>query len=299
MQNCVYRFLNKDNEIIYIGKAKILKNRLRGHRHLPKECYAEITTIEFSSFQSKYEMDLAERYLIPKYKPKYNIAMSDGIVNLNISEFDNINWINLQDYYKELEEQKKKKLESKQKKSIKSEFEIAELENKDLVNSKIICVFTGVIFENIISLHEYVVTKISLRKLIDYCNGKPIGKHIKIKHPNYPNCPMMARFMDIYNNSDDEDKEFYKDVQKRFNRQIYCITTNELFDNILKASYKYKTNTYVDSCCEGKSKYIGVFEDKPLVWVWYDDYLNMTSYEISERMNRALSLYEKRNKNKK
>ena len=28
MKNCVYRFLNKDNEIIYVGKAKNLKNRL-------------------------------------------------------------------------------------------------------------------------------------------------------------------------------------------------------------------------------------------------------------------------------
>ena len=41
MKNCVYRFLNKDNEIIYIGKTKDLDNRIKTHEHLPKECYLE------------------------------------------------------------------------------------------------------------------------------------------------------------------------------------------------------------------------------------------------------------------
>ena len=28
MKNCVYRFVNENNEIIYIGKAKDLRNRI-------------------------------------------------------------------------------------------------------------------------------------------------------------------------------------------------------------------------------------------------------------------------------
>ena len=40
----IYRFLNNKEEIIYIGKAKKLKERMNNHTHLPKECYDE--TIE-------------------------------------------------------------------------------------------------------------------------------------------------------------------------------------------------------------------------------------------------------------
>ena len=36
---CVYRFIGKNREILYIGKADNLKHRLNGHTHLPEECY--------------------------------------------------------------------------------------------------------------------------------------------------------------------------------------------------------------------------------------------------------------------
>ena len=45
MKNCVYRFINKENEIIYIGKSKNLEKRLKGHDHLPNKCYEEIKFI--------------------------------------------------------------------------------------------------------------------------------------------------------------------------------------------------------------------------------------------------------------
>ena len=52
-RNCIYKFNNND-EIIYIGQAEILENRInkKGHksRHLPQECYDGIATIQYTSF---------------------------------------------------------------------------------------------------------------------------------------------------------------------------------------------------------------------------------------------------------
>ena len=299
MENCIYRFLNKDNEIIYIGKAKKLKQRLKAHKHLPKECYKEIASIEFACFESECEIDIAERYLIPKYKPRYNVAMNNKAINLNISEFDNINWINLHEYYNKLNEQKKKKLKYKHKKSIESELKDIELKNTGLINDKIICAYTGVMFENIAHLYEYVITKCTMQELIDKCNGELRSKRINFNYPKYPKHSLNPMFLHKYNSLESEEIKFYKDIQKRLNRKVYCITTNELFDNIVKANYKYKVRSSVSFCCSGMSRYCGTLDNKPLVWAWYDDYLNMNPYDIAERMNKALITYNKKNNNKK
>lgn len=92
LNNCVYRFLNNEGEIIYIGKAKSLRHRINGHRHLPKEAYEEKASIEFCMFETEDEMDLAERYFIPKIKPKYNDAMSSRSLNFELTDLNNINW---------------------------------------------------------------------------------------------------------------------------------------------------------------------------------------------------------------
>ena len=63
-------YIVKDNEIIYIGKAADLKFRIACHVHLSKKCYEEISRIEYTSFDNEYEMDLAERYFIPKINKK-------------------------------------------------------------------------------------------------------------------------------------------------------------------------------------------------------------------------------------
>ena len=53
----VYRFKNEENEIIYVGKTKDLKQRIRTHfgkqGHLPKECYEEVRKIEFLTFENE------------------------------------------------------------------------------------------------------------------------------------------------------------------------------------------------------------------------------------------------------
>lgn len=89
MKNCVYRFINVDDEIIYIGKAKNLESRLNNHKHLPEGCYNEMAYIEFTSFSNEHEMDFAERYYIQKLSPKYNTQLASRIISFTSTELDN------------------------------------------------------------------------------------------------------------------------------------------------------------------------------------------------------------------
>ena len=92
MKNCVYRFLNKNNEIIYIGKARDLRSRINNHNHLPKECYDETISIEYTECATEDDSLLLERYLIAKVKPKYNTVFRYNNISVNIEEFEYKIW---------------------------------------------------------------------------------------------------------------------------------------------------------------------------------------------------------------
>ena len=88
MKYCVYKFMNKSNEEIYIGKAKNLKSRLNNHTHLTNDCYNELAYIMYTSFETAYEMDFAERYYIQKTSPKYNTILTDKPISFACKELD-------------------------------------------------------------------------------------------------------------------------------------------------------------------------------------------------------------------
>lgn len=69
----VYKFLDKNNEIIYIGRSKNLDKRILSHTHLPENCYKATSSIEYIELKSNDESAIYERYLINKYMPMYNI----------------------------------------------------------------------------------------------------------------------------------------------------------------------------------------------------------------------------------
>lgn len=79
----VYIMKNKDDEIIYIGKAKNLRNRVRSYFRGEKEgktarLVAEITDFELMITSSDKEALLLEVTLIQKHKPRYNILLKFG-----------------------------------------------------------------------------------------------------------------------------------------------------------------------------------------------------------------------------
>ncbi len=71
----IYRFLDKDENIIYIGKTHDIKGRLNNHNnsgHLSSECYCECSCVQYIELSSASDRDVYEIYFINKYKPKYN-----------------------------------------------------------------------------------------------------------------------------------------------------------------------------------------------------------------------------------
>ena len=79
----VYQFLNKDNAIIYIGKAKNLKKRVSSYfrktitSRKTKNLVKNIYEIKHIIVSTESDALLLENSLIKKYQPKYNILLRD------------------------------------------------------------------------------------------------------------------------------------------------------------------------------------------------------------------------------
>ena len=80
----VYLMHNSNDEVIYVGKAKILKNRVRQYfrknsNHTPKvrAMVANVAYFEYIVTDTETEALALECNLIKKYTPKYNILLKD------------------------------------------------------------------------------------------------------------------------------------------------------------------------------------------------------------------------------
>ena len=80
----VYLMKDKFDNIIYVGKAKILKNRVRqyfqsskNHSSKVKSMVKNIDKFEYIITDSELEALISECNLIKKYKPKYNVLLRD------------------------------------------------------------------------------------------------------------------------------------------------------------------------------------------------------------------------------
>lgn len=79
----IYKMLNEKGDIIYIGKAKNLKNRVSSYFRKgaasPKQqvMVAKIVSLEIAVTHTEAEALLLESQLIKKHKPRYNICLRD------------------------------------------------------------------------------------------------------------------------------------------------------------------------------------------------------------------------------
>jgi len=79
----VYRMLNTKGEILYVGKAKNLPNRLKSYvsekNHIirTERMLSQTTKLEITSTSNESEALLLEANLIKKFKPKFNILLRD------------------------------------------------------------------------------------------------------------------------------------------------------------------------------------------------------------------------------
>ena len=92
----VYIMLDKYQSIIYVGKARVLKNRVRQYFHnspKPEKVMKMVENIaDFNYIITNSEIDALalENNLIKKYKPKYNILLKDDktypYIKVNVKE---------------------------------------------------------------------------------------------------------------------------------------------------------------------------------------------------------------------
>lgn len=77
-----YLMKNKDGVIIYVGKAKVLKNRVRSyftgsHDGKTQRLVSEIRDFEYIVTSSNIEALILECNLIKKHRPRYNVLLKD------------------------------------------------------------------------------------------------------------------------------------------------------------------------------------------------------------------------------
>ncbi len=78
-----YIYYNKDGEVIYVGKAKILKRRVKSYFNRNHDSVkvnvlvSQIEKLEYIITNTEVEALILESHLIKKYKPKYNILLKD------------------------------------------------------------------------------------------------------------------------------------------------------------------------------------------------------------------------------
>ena len=79
-----YLFKNVDGEVIYVGKAKVLKNRVRSYflkgttkDSKTKLLVKKIKDLDWLATDNEVEAFILEANLIKEHKPRYNITLKE------------------------------------------------------------------------------------------------------------------------------------------------------------------------------------------------------------------------------
>jgi excinuclease ABC subunit C len=80
----VYRFLDEDEAILYVGKAKVLRNRVasyfgdrKGRAHRTRVMVKNAKRLVFTIVETEADALLLENTLIKKHQPRYNVMLKD------------------------------------------------------------------------------------------------------------------------------------------------------------------------------------------------------------------------------
>ena len=80
----VYRFIGSDNEILYVGKAKNLKNRVsnyftggKSRTYKTRSLVKNSERVEYTVVDSEHDALLLENNLIKEHQPRYNVNLRD------------------------------------------------------------------------------------------------------------------------------------------------------------------------------------------------------------------------------
>ena len=82
----IYQFCDENNNILYIGKAKNIKNRITSYLNFNllsnriKKLISLLRTVKFIKTHTEVDALILESNLIKKHKPPYNIRLIDDKV---------------------------------------------------------------------------------------------------------------------------------------------------------------------------------------------------------------------------
>lgn len=241
----VYKFLDKDNKIIYVGKTKNLNQRIHRHfskdGHLSKECYENVYEIEYCEFNTNTDMTMFEVYMINKYRPiynidlKYNDNMDNCIFNLLEPKWNFYNKAKADFYHKKCSE-------------------------------KVICLTTNLIFENISKAEKYYNIK-SHSAISHACLGKlkSAGKDLITGERL-----RWAYYKDYLDGNYNQNCKSFKFI---------CLNNKKIFNNLEDARKFFNLNNVVriSNCLNKVTKSGGKdpITNKKLIWMYYDEYLKL------------------------
>ena len=76
MSYFVYKFIDFNLNVIYVGKTHDVKQRMREHflsaGHLPETCYRSVSQIYYADVGTEFNAELFETLLIHRFSPTYN-----------------------------------------------------------------------------------------------------------------------------------------------------------------------------------------------------------------------------------
>lgn len=77
----VYIMKDKDNNVLYVGKAKVLHNRIKSYLNTDnpriEDMVSQVKEVEYIVTSSEMEALILENNLIKQYKPPYNVRLKD------------------------------------------------------------------------------------------------------------------------------------------------------------------------------------------------------------------------------
>ena len=81
----IYKFVDAEGVILYVGKAKVLKNRLasyfgerKGRAYKTRTLVKNAHHFEYTIVETEADALLLENTLIKKLQPRYNVMLKDG-----------------------------------------------------------------------------------------------------------------------------------------------------------------------------------------------------------------------------
>lgn len=84
--NCLYRLFDENQELLYVGISMHVMARIHDHaKH--KDWFSKVSTIKIERFNSRKEVEEAEKAAIKNEKPKHNVMHSD--ITISYDEIKN------------------------------------------------------------------------------------------------------------------------------------------------------------------------------------------------------------------